>query len=534
MVEQLDDTKMVQETRDELIRLQSRVKELERKLQQARNIVVSICESTKKWVVLPKEWWQDSEIIHTALMCTGYANLPKAWRSDSTVIVQAMEMYHSQNISSILPWKNIPTKGISNRKVVLKALELYPYFLVHWKDVPKSLQNDSEIALRACNCGMVKVNEIACLQDRAVLRSAVNWGEIKWTLLPESLTRDIGFARSLSCFSYVTATTILESFPILCQERDIWMRIVNSERYNKRPIIRKFAPVHILSDGEIMLAACERDPSMLSMIHSSLWNKKTFVEGVLKFDATALLKMPPEKQIVYTDSIASHVLFVVKHERHRQSSFSEYYKIAQVMLPELWNDRRIAKAWFQAGLPYFDDYHPGALKEDREIFHLIGSHCRWPGSFRRASPKLRGEKAFMQQVMAADVSRFVEATKDLQQDFDLALQFVGMSPKSEVKMHFTNDQQKPDESSIANMKVQICEQLANHHGFFDVFLFGFLHHRCSFEGGPLKTSHCALTMLDQGGETSAFFKKLISEFVGVPAGKSKVYLLRRALLNITS
>ena len=272
-------------------------------------------------------------------------------------------------------------------------------------------------------------------------------------MLPARLRGNEQFARSIARFSIpkvqqhtfrrgrqqtffsIVPSDILQKFPTLRSDRSLWERIIESplidfsdeegrNLFFIKDLVRDHAPNEILSDGELMLQACELEPAVLEDVHPSLVADRPFVASVLKANPEALRSLPIQTQRMFPD------LLMATFRAYRQqvvavvgSSAGLQRKIAR----DLWRDRAFVLKWFEAGLPYeYEDFRNHWVR-DKEIFLLIAANC--PSSFRWAHPRLLQDKDFMLQVLERDPSLFNLAHPQLQSDVDLATLFFAGSPE---------------------------------------------------------------------------------------------------------
>ena len=67
--------------------------------------------------------------------------------------------------------------------------------------------------------------------------------------------------------------------------------------------------------------------------------------------------------------------------------------------------RRVPFAWFEAGMPFIQQFRGSWVEKEQQIFLLIAKYCQSKyklSSFMNASHKLRGNKKFMRKVIEID------------------------------------------------------------------------------------------------------------------------------------
>lgn len=352
-----------------------------------------------------------------------------------------------------------------------------------------------------------------------------------WSQLPSELRHDIEFAKSLSLAKvyFLLVADMFEHLPLLRQDREMWERVIGEmpERHFVFDLMDRYATREIRSNYGLMVKASEKCHHVISLVDVSLYNERRFTEAVLSLNpCTALLNMPRDSTRLFPE------LVVQSFGPLGQSSdltFHQTLVVAEKIAPEMWEERSTVLKWFDSGLPVVRYNHPGIpppfsiSRTDKDVFLRIAKHCREEfrrQSFADASPSLRGDKAFMVQVVEADPCLFVLASAALQRDFDVAL--TSFSASGESSKIYLRDSTSADRVQVVLMhRTRVRETLALHDTFCKTFLIG---------TAQTDDSATPLSLLNQGTETTVVYKRLIGEFVGVPTGK-RLRLLRQARSN---
>jgi len=179
-----------------------------------------------------------------------------------------------------------------------------------WGNLPIEWKNDREVAMAALRHYTVKHEDLPLQfqNDRGFWVDCVNGEDSNvWFDLPDNLQNDSEFARSvIEVFTEPELLkTLLEKFPDLRNDRDIWFAIVNSTvHWDIRQFIDDFAPAAIRRDYEIMLKACKKDATVLSdLVPTDLSENRKFLEQLLALHPMALQSMPPTSMLMFPDLV---------------------------------------------------------------------------------------------------------------------------------------------------------------------------------------------------------------------------------------
>lgn len=511
-----------EESEDELTKLRRELSDLKefvisdeltklrRQLAEQKEFLLSVF-TQELYFVLPSES-KNRDLLKRAV-CGGHVEwdeLPVEWKNDLDAVVTALE-------SDRMKWKDVPEQ-LKRKPIVIVAA--FQRELLSWKDVPDELKNDPSVAFEAWERQFVEASDVPCL-DRDFFRDALEHEKVYWDDLPAELKCDLDLARSVCHFSSCVCS-VLHYFPVLSEEREMWMNIIDSPVDDLVGVVEKFAPGHVHADRELMLKACQKEHDMLRYVDPILGTDHSFLEALLEDKPLALEHMSHEAQILFPDLLLRTLQSVA--ESPDLYDLLDPSELAESMAPELWTNRRFVETWFRSGLP-FVELSPESLKSDKEIYLLIATHCceeRRFQSFATASPSLRDDKDFMLQVLERDASLFGCASFGLQQDFDLAVLAFSTS-RALVESYARQNHYNGQHQFFEHLRAKVREKLKMGDTFFATILCGMSQEI---------DSECSLTLLNQGTETVMSYKKLIAQFLDVPIG-SEVRLLRRSAENLS-
>jgi len=309
-------------------------------------------------------------------------------------------------------------------------------------------------------------------------------------------------------------------------------------------------------DAELMSFACIVDEELLQAMDPSLKSNRAFVRKVLlgnpsrlrcvymgpdpdllgcmdedllaevlELDPLALQNVSQEHQRRYLHVVMEAFGQLGDRQQHNDRYRYGQDSVARSIAPDLWQNRAVLLHWFRSGLRDVEDVFDemDTLEDDQEVLLLIAEHCHHAAhrhrSFTRASQALRANKNFMMQAVEHDAFFFGYASAALQQDFDLALLAFAAEDPALVKAYL-NEQHHPNQRQfVESFYRQVQDMMGVHEAFWTLLC------------GMLPDSGSALTMLNQGLETSLKYKQLIATLLDVQTGE-KLRLLRRAYTNL--
>lgn len=441
-------------------------------------------------------------------------------------------------------WANVPEPCRWDPDVILTALRLSwsgETQKIGWDDIPTDLQrNHREIALRGVRQFNVDADTCPCLLDRSFMKKQFLDHGFLWQQLPTELKNDIEFARSMEQFpTAFHVHQIFDNFPALCADRAVWVKAVNAVEVGQlSTAIRDYAPAEIRSDRELMEKACTRQAEILLLVDNHLADDRGFLLAIAGRNAFILWHLTKARQLRFPDVVDRALQQTAERFTQYELSLSKVVGLVHVYLArELWNNREFVLRWFQLGLPFvnFGPFRETAWKEDKEIFLLVARHCRSDlhrVSFGNASMKLRRDKKFMLQILEIAPSLLEMVVPELRNDFDLCLlAFSGYQSavRTEVDRRLERMQERnhPDRTEydyLDEFRSEVSEHL-NAHTIFSTIVLPAI--------SQTPDSGCALTVLNQGAETSRSYKKRVAEYLDVPTGK-RLRLRRQADRNLNN
>ena len=454
-------------------------------------------------------------------------DLPSSW---SSCIPLARECVHVRQMPSPnhsgcddvkkFRWKHLPEECQSDVDVVLTAIS--NQYIQNWEDIPKSLQIVEPVAFAAWKAILrwreeyySNLTQYCPTLNRNFFKVCVEQEKVDdWDDLPQEYRRDIDFARGLKFFpSKSIAYSVLDEFTDLCQERETWVKVLNSASIHNYvgSLLELFAPITITSDRPLMLQACQFD-TVLRSVDATLGQDRSFLCEVLKKYPQQLIYLDNESQLMFPDLVLSSFrpFFDLNLPIHA------IRKLAENLDPSFWNVKSNYILWLTTGFPHphvlqsrsgiiTDDYY-----NNEEIAILIASYCRTDyrkDSFSMStSDSLRSDKIFMTKIVEIDPELIVCAADELQTDFDLALMSIGNS--KEVFNYYT-------EQKTMFLQVffeLVVQKLSLYDSYFHLVLGGMMQPRCY------------LSMLGQDNETTISFKKCIAAYLDVPFGRRLFWL----------
>ena len=361
---------------------------------------------------------------------------------------------------------------------------------------------------------------------------------VEWTSLPEPLQVDTEFAKSLSVLNTPTVHGILATLPGLAQDGDFWMRIM--ETLDDKSAIGELleshaAPHQILSDFQVMMAACRVDARILMLLEDQpLGVNRGFWQGLLLHgDPAALIYMAPGAQRRFPDLVVQTFAPLAEHP---DSDWEVFETVCGTIAEDLWDDR-MARQWLEAGLPFVSEARPfpAHFVSDREIFLIIAKKCRDEDrlqSFNQASVTLRSDKLFMQKAIELDPDLFCcTAGTTLRYDCDLALQAFAIS--SDVVIGWMQAELEDLDSDYDYDSAEDIRFVRWYHRRLQEMLQARDDFVQTLLGGISQKVNAGsnLTVLNQGSETSVAYKRRIAEYLGIAAGK-RLRQIRQAVVNI--
>lgn len=186
--------------------------------------------------------------------------------------------------------------------------------------------------------------------------------------------------------------------------------------------------------------------------------------------------------------------------------------IADNITPEFWNDRQLVVSWFKQGGPFLASM-PKAWRNDQELFLLLAKHNvtenkdREERLFLHASKRLLKDQDFARTALEYRPCLFFHFHYSILGDADIALlgcaAFTNFCARCErierISWKFPRN--------LVAVTSERVKTLTSAHESLQTLLMG------------MSDDSSILSRLDLGHETSLSFKKMIAEYLEVPAGR---------------
>jgi len=325
---------------------------------------------------------------------------------------------------------------------------------------------------------------------------------------------------------------------VLAGERTIWEAVLRGQAIagSLCELIGNFATTSIRSDRDMMLRACSFDGTVVRELSQNLRNDHAFLFAAVDVNPRVVLGLTHGIQRRFPD-VVDHALEQFTKPGHAWTDQYGFIPVWWRLAAEFWDDRRFVLRWFEHGFPFLNvgEFGQPEWRNDEEIFIRIAEHCSSEflhDSFERASRTLRDNKKFMLRAVEFRPSLFRLASQRLRSDFDVGL--VAFSGDQDVlgdevrrrREHRRGEQN--DRIELLNaFHSEVSVRLHAHKVFSTIVLPAMSQTSSNDSDG------CALTVLNQGAETSIGFKKTIAQCIGVPTGKH-LRLLRQASRNLST
>lgn len=396
-----------------------------------------------------------------------------------------------------------------------------------WDHLSHDFKKDHGLALAALQNGYATFGAlpVEVQNDHAFLTQAVSQDCWIWRSLPEEIQNEISLVRTITKFTDAGALcSILEKFPELHNEKEIWWTIVNSspdlDGHDIFYLVDKYAPPAILSDYEIMVKACALDRNILrGPVDGSLKRNRDFLRDVLTLKPEAFKAISAPSHRMFPDLVSDFLPQILREYKSYYSS-PFYQCLAEQVALDLRENRDVIQAWFQGGGPFLPEFFMEDLKGDKQIFLWI-AECSPKDqhgssvveSFQQAWPTLLSDKNFMLQAIAHNPNVFHAAPEELRSDFDFQLLAFG---RSLGKFPYIDFKTWPRvRRYITTFQLRVEALLQNHEFYVKTLLL----FRC--------ISQPSLPSLDEGA------KLVIASYLDVPAGQC-LRMLRQSPRNLAS
>jgi len=385
-----------------------------------------------------------------------------------------------------------------------------------WKICAPALKKDREVVVAAVLCYSLDMSNIPeeFTRDRSFWKDIVPTIPRMWYCMPPAMQEDVELAtlavRNVrSSADYMLAKEVMSVRPDVVLDKEAIIAMSRQLSLADWLDIFFTSPLQIANDKEIMMEACRNYGDVLELVESELLEDRDIIEAALARTPHALAHVPDFVQHMYPDLIAKAI-----RDTPRENIWQVYDWIDESCWAVF---REIALAWLLQGGDFLEDEFPEEFDDDPEVFLLIAEH-NWV-EFWSASDSLLGNKEFMMQVVEKNGVLLREGVDGLDKDFDLALNaFAGTR---DLVSEYDHSGSGEDFRFLVDFARKVRKRLESHESFTS-FL-------CGMKINP--ETHCKLSLLEQGRETSMGFCTLIAEYVGIPIEK-ELRLLRQASVNL--
>lgn len=407
--------------------------------------------------------------------------------------------------------------------------------IFHW--LPNEVKIDRDIVVAANKSGCLSPSQFPreLSSDREfwleVIKNDETEEQVIWRdYLPEEFTDDPTFARAISWFENLALLeNVLLRFPFLSEEREFWSTVIGmgfGECWDSlSELLRDRAPDHIRQDKELMVLACQQQCNILPLLSQELQQDRDILVAAVedtpgyvreKFDA--LLYLPQAAQIAHPDLTVRAISNLINDDGNNLND-----SVAALVAGELWTNLDIWKAWFESG-GGIHSHLPLTMKENSEFGLLVAAEH--PHFFRRAtSEALRSNKEFMKKAVETNLHTFQDACGALHRDFDLAVIAFSNFNTPGIIGHWEWDDNGEYLTFMKRFAKQARAKIENFNGFMNAFVFALSP---TVSAGPA----CHLSMCARDEETSAAFKKLVGDYVGLPKDDEELRRLCAAATNM--
>jgi len=400
-----------------------------------------------------------------------------------------------------------------------------------WKELSAKWKRDPDIARAALLSRSIAVTELApeLRTSRDFWKQMVLSFPAAWRALPAPFDRDVDLARVIPEFSsWDLYESVRSRFPeLLAHDRNVWWNLVSSSPNvadSLNHIFQHEAPPAILNDKEIVVRACLTNPYVLEYLNFPLSEDRDVIAAALDGSAGEALDVIPDwVQAQYPDLVARAIREFDEDE--------EIWELFDSIDENLWSRPEVAHAWASRGGDYLHEEFPEEFEDDQELFLLLAEHNS--ADFWCASDKLTRNKDFMLKVVGINPNLIREASRKLSQDFEVALMAFGGG--NGQKRAFERSRDLPgmfdisdgdDLEFLTNFAKEVRARLESHESFIRL-LCGMSTKRSLGDD----EASCPLRLLNQGGETTIAYKKLLAQYAGISMGR-ELRQLRRASTNL--
>lgn len=502
-------------------------------LQEDKEFIESAVRANAiKWSDLPQKW-KDIDIACIFLentkmrlpkkgdRCNGlrvigryylsWRELPYHMKVNEKIIFYALRSHYGPK------WNHIPVQFHSNIDLLCTALK---YRKISFEDIPEDLQrNHKDIALYGILYNHLQADDCSCFSQE-FFRKVLEDDEINWDQLPSTFRNDASFALSISRFSSIQLPEqILEHFREIRHDRSFWRKILEDPELKVHGLL-KYLPAELRSDEDFMLDMCQVCTTAFELVDGNLASNSEFLKSALERNAAVLRFVPHETQELHQDLVVKTIPLLSSGD-HMKAEFA----IAGAIVPSFWNQFDFAMTWMSSGLGFpthaLDDSQLTAWRNDRRLCSAGAIHSK----VMYYIPSIYKEEAdFMLEVMDHHPELYANAAGDAKKDQWVMTTAFASCPNI-AKDHFLALHLEGKEKDISDYLDFLEVQL----GPFKIFCKYILANMLSTQS--VGDTGTALTLLNQGMETSIEYKRRLAQYIGIPTGKW-LWRLQQAEKNV--
>jgi hypothetical protein len=487
-----------------------------------------------------------------------WSDLPYHLQTNEKVVHRALQSRYGPR------WEQIHHKLRSNEELLSTALR---FGHISFDLIPEHLKRTHQkIAFHGVQLGLLEAEECPCLEPE-FLERMVKAREISWARLPPSLRDDVDLARSIPLSSDSNLVIeILGHFDQIRHDQSYWRQILDSnmEDDDRTSIIMEFLPLPNCSDKSLMIDICSvctealelvpneilldrnfwielvksnteedsnrrRDlmgyipPTFLSdkrfmidiciictvafdlIANEDLGSDRDFLEAVLAQNASVLKILPHNTQQRHRDL----VLRTLPRFALTDDPMDIIY-LARQIRPVFWFQRDFAFAWAKSGL----GWPRHAKRNVRGTWRKIRDLCLEVAISSKSlawADKFTDDLPFMLRVLDKHPDLYPQAHGLVKADlWAMALAFAGCPQVAKDALMELHIEGKDD--VIESFLLFLRDRLEPYDNFRTLILGSMLSTQSVEQTGT------ALTLLNQGPETSAMYKKEIAAYLGIETG----------------
>lgn len=421
-------------------------------------------------------------------------------------------------------WKQIHHQLRSNEALILTALR---YGKIKFEDVPEHLKRTHvEFAFYGIQHDILQADECPCV-NHEFLKEKVRNGELTWAQLPPSLREDIDFAHSTSTsVDTELVREILEYSEELRHDRTYWRGILKSntmKESERSSIISKLLPPPLFSDKSFMIEVCSISSDAFELaVKGNLSNDRDFLETVLSQNTFVLMYFPHDTQLLHRDLVLQTLPQFAARILADEDAGVNIYRLTKCIRPDFWFEGDFAISWAKSGLgfPNFAEQNVvNTWMKVRKLCLNVAIHSKslkWVDRFT-------DDLSFMLEVLDCHPGLYPQGGGTVKADYRaMAVAFASCPEIAKDTLLDLHVEGKDDQ--IESFLRYLRGQLEPFETFRTLILGSMLSTQSVEQTGT------TLTLLNQGHETSAMYKREIAAYIGIPSGK-RIWRLQQALQN---